>query len=302
MFSLLKLVQDMNNHMIAYEPKGKVSPLTPRASSSSTPPFRNPNEINFQPKAIMLRSWCNSCKEHHKETTCEVKKSVRDKIFGKRSKTTIIVLDFAEPEVLTIINTRNKSYTPKDKYEPPHNYYSPSSSPPTAIVQVPKVPDIQGTTSPLPSSKYNILNPFANIKAYATLLDMVVIPEQQRHLKQFMEGKYFILSNLYEEVNEEDSSVNKVGVHNFRYPIKNPPFYISVKIMDNIAHCCLIDGGSGPSVMSKIIMEEIGLSFTNENVRSMISYNSLQQTTIGEIKDVTLVLCTHPKIRTTFSI
>jgi hypothetical protein len=65
--------------------------------------------------------------------------------------------------------------------------------------------------------------------------------------------------------------------------------------MDNIAHCCLIDGGSGPSVMSKIIMEELGLSCINKNARSMLSYNILQKTTIGEIKDVTLVLCTHPK-------
>ena len=72
--------------------------------------------------------------------------------------------------------------------------------------------------------------------------------------------------------------------------------------MDKIAHCCLIDGGSGPSVMSKIIMEELGFSYTNENARSMLSYNNLQQTTIGEIKDVTLVLCVHPEIRTTLNI
>jgi hypothetical protein len=103
-------------------------------------------------------------------------------------------------------------------------------------------------------------------------------------------------------VDEEDSSVNKVGVHNFRYLVKNPPFYISVKIMDKIDHCCLIDGGSGPSVMSNIIMEKISLSYTNENARSMLSYNSLQQMTIGEIKDVTLILCAHPEIRTTLSI
>jgi hypothetical protein len=80
-------------------------------------------------------------------------------------------------------------------------------------------------------------------------------------------------------VNEEDSSINKVGVHNFIYPIKNPPFYISVNIMDKIAHFFLIDGVSGPSVMSKIIMEELGLSCKNENSRSMLSYNSLQQIT-----------------------
>ena len=78
-----------------------------------------------------------------------------------------------------------------------------------------------------------------------------------------MEGKDFIVANISEEVDEEDSSVNKVGVHKFRYLVKNPRFYISVQIMDKIAHCCLIDGGSGPSVMSKTIMEEIGLYFTN---------------------------------------
>jgi hypothetical protein len=68
--------------------------------------------------------------------------------------------------------------------------------------------------------------------------------------------------------------------------------------MDIISHFFLIDGGSDPSVMSKIIMEELGLSCTNEN-SSMLSYNNQQQTMIGEIKDVTLVLCVHPEIITT---
>jgi hypothetical protein len=109
MSTLLQLVQDMNNRMIAYERKGNVSPLTPGPSSSSAPPFRYPIENNFQPKAIMPRGWCKFCEEHHEETTCEVKKSVRDKIFGKRPETTIVVLDFVEPEDVMIINTRNKS-------------------------------------------------------------------------------------------------------------------------------------------------------------------------------------------------
>jgi hypothetical protein len=155
-----------------------------------------------------------------------------------------------------IINTRNKSYAPKGKYDPPCNSPSPRSSSLDATVQVPEVSESQGITSPLPSSKYSILNQLANIKADATVLDMVVVPEQQRHLKQFMEEKSFVVANLSEEVNEEDSSINKLGVHNFRYPVKNPPFYIFVKIMDKIAHCFLIDGVSSPSVMSKIIMEE----------------------------------------------
>ena len=53
---------------------------------------------------------------------------------------------------------------------------------------------------------------------------MVTIPEQQMNLKQFMEGKASVVANLSEEVDEEDSYVNKVGVHNFRYPVKKPLF------------------------------------------------------------------------------
>jgi hypothetical protein len=201
-----------------------------------------------------------------------------------------------------VINTRNKAYAPKGKFDSPPSSSSLGSSSPAATVQVPKVIDSQGTNSPLPSSRYNILNQLANIKADATLLHMVVVPEQHMHLKQFMEGKSSIVDNLSEEVNENNSFVNKVGVHKFRYPIKNTPFYISVKIMDNISHCFLIDGGLGPSLMSKIIMEELGLSCTNENARSMLSHNSIQKKTIGEIKYVTLVLCAHPEIRTTLNI
>jgi hypothetical protein len=124
----------------------------------------------------------------------------------------------------------------------------------------------------------------ANIKADDTLLDRVSVPEQQKHLKNFMEGKDSIISNLSKEVDEEDSIINKVGVHNFRHPVKNTPLFTSINIMDKIAHCCLIDGGSGPSVMSNIIMEELGVYCTNENARSMLSYNSSQQSTIGEIR------------------
>jgi hypothetical protein len=201
-----------------------------------------------------------------------------------------------------VINTRNKAYAPKGKFDPPRNSSSSSSSSTLATLQVPKVLESQGITPPLPSSIYNILNQLANIKSYATLLYMVVVHEQQMHLKQYMEGKASIVANLSKEVNEENSSVNKVGVHNFRYPVKNPPFYISIKIMDNIVHYCLIDGGSGPSVISKIIMEELGLSCTNESTKIMLSYNSMKQKTIGEIKDVTLVLCAHPEIRKTLNI
>jgi hypothetical protein len=154
MSTLLQLVQDMNNRMIAFERKGTVSPLTPGASSSSTPPFRNLVENNFQPKAILPQSWCNFCEEHHEETTCEVKKSARDKIFGKIPEATIVVLDFAEPKDVMVINTRNKAYTPKGKFDPPRSSSSPSSSSTTATLQVPKFLRVKESLplSPLPNT------------------------------------------------------------------------------------------------------------------------------------------------------
>jgi hypothetical protein len=83
------------------------------------------------------QSWCNFCEEHHEEDTCEIRKSARDKIFGKRPETTIDVIDFEELEDVMIINNRNKSYAPKGKYYPPRNSSSPRSSSPTATVRVP---------------------------------------------------------------------------------------------------------------------------------------------------------------------
>jgi hypothetical protein len=170
------------------------------------------------------RSWCNVCEEHHEETTCEVKKSVRDNIFGKIPEDTIVVLDFAKPKDIMVINTRSKAYSPKGKFDLPHSSSSPGSSSTIATSQVPKIPESQRITPPPPSYKYNILNQLDNIKADATLLDMVSVPKQHMHLKQFMEGKAFVVANLSEEVDEEDYFVNKVGVHKFRYPVKKNPF------------------------------------------------------------------------------
>jgi hypothetical protein len=69
----------------------------------------------------------------------------------------------------------------------------------TSIVQDTKTPGSQRVPSPLPSSKYNILNQLSNIKADTNILDMVFVPEQQNHLKNFMEGKASTIANLSKE-------------------------------------------------------------------------------------------------------
>jgi len=84
---------------------------------------------------------------------------------------------------------------------------------------------------------------------------MVTISEKQRHPKDFMEGKTSTITSLSKEPSEEEMYINKLVVYNPKSYVKNPIFYIFVKIMDKIAHFSLIDGGSSPNVMSKIIME-----------------------------------------------
>jgi ribonuclease HI len=298
MSTVLQLMQDINNRMISFERKG----ITPTATveTSTQAATRNFANNNFQPKSILPRAWCNFCEEHHEESTCEIKKNVRDRIFGKKPDTTIVVLDWAPQDDVMVVNTINKSYANKGKVDSSKTTFSPSTSTQNTGSQAAHPSTSHQVTTP--SSKYNILNQLANIKVDATLLDMVTVPEQQQHLRDFMEGKTSNIANLTEDYDEEESHVNRIGVNNFRRSVNYPPFYISVNILDKIAHCCLIDGGSGPSVMSKIIMEELGLSCTNENVRSMLSYNNQQQSMIGEIKYVTLVLCAHPEIRTTLNI
>jgi hypothetical protein len=113
--------------MTYFEWKVTFNPLTPRASSSFSLPFRSLVKNNFQLKVILPQIWCNFCMEHHEETTCDIRKSASDKIFSKQPEATITVIDFAEPKYVMVINTKNKSYAPKGKFDPPYSSSNPSS-------------------------------------------------------------------------------------------------------------------------------------------------------------------------------
>ena len=81
-----------------------------------------------------------------------------------------------------------------------------------------------------------------------------------------------------------------------------PPFYIGLYIHDMIIHNIMFDFGASHNLMPIDIMEELGLSCTNENSKNMLAYNNQQQSTIGEIKDTTLVICAHLEIHITWNI
>jgi hypothetical protein len=54
----------------------------PIPESSAQASLQNQSQ-SFQPKTILSRAWCNFCEENHEESTCELRKNARERIFGK---------------------------------------------------------------------------------------------------------------------------------------------------------------------------------------------------------------------------
>jgi hypothetical protein len=101
--------------MMSYERKYVASSSSPIESSSQAILRYQPSNSSFhnQLKAILSRDWCNLCDDNNEESTYEVKKRSCERNFGKKTETTIAVLDWDHEEDEMLINTRNKSYTNK---------------------------------------------------------------------------------------------------------------------------------------------------------------------------------------------
>jgi len=184
--------------------------------------------------------------------------------FGKGLDSTVATLYWAPKYDIMMVDTINKSYKNTNKGGLQKTIFSPSSSyhqtdsqnvskPGSQTAKVIEQPKVNPNPYFSSFPKYNILKQMDNVKEDASLLDVVIVLEQKKH------PKTFTISSLIENEYEEELHVNKLVVHKPRNPVKNPPFYVSMKIMDKLAHYCVIDGGSGPNAMSRIIMEELGL-------------------------------------------
>jgi hypothetical protein len=75
--------------MISFERKG----FTYTSIETSTQDSLRNQPQSFQPKETPSRSWCNFCEENHDENTCEVRRNMREHIFGKISNTKIVSLE-----------------------------------------------------------------------------------------------------------------------------------------------------------------------------------------------------------------
>lgn len=247
-------------------------------------------------------------------------KSTRERVFGKRPDLSINALDWMEDEDVLAITTRSQNQINSDfnrnvsRNQPINNFARNTSNFRNNFNNQ------QFTFADL-ISKYNIVEDLAKVKVDSTLIDLARVPEQHKNLENCLASS-LVNKSVNKPVHtatsnnvDKPSAYNLINDENFLddryetltsvqnpYSPKNPPFYVSMKIMDKISHCCLIDGGSRPNMILKKIMEELGLSCTNDNPRNMLAFNKQRQSTIGEIKDVTLVMFSHPKIRTACSL
>jgi hypothetical protein len=146
MESVLELVQYMRNKMISF----KIKWVTSTSQETSTHDTLRKQTHFFHPKEILSRTWCNFCEENHDEDTCEIKRNAREHIFGKRSYTTIVSLDWDREEDVMMVDTRNKSYQNKGKGGPPKTIFTPITSSHQTNTQITK-----GTRSPEVSTSYS---------------------------------------------------------------------------------------------------------------------------------------------------
>jgi hypothetical protein len=75
---------------------------------------------------------------------------------------------------------------------------------------------------------------------------------------------------------QDENPTITVGPHIEDGSDASPPFYISLDVHENILHDCLMDSGASHNVMTKVVMEELGMDITNpyQELYSFDSKNS----------------------------
>ena len=69
----------------------------------------------------------------------------------------------------------------------------------------------------------------------------------------------------------------------------SPPFYITLIVHDKMIHKCLLDSGALHNLMSKAVMEALGLSITKP-YQDLYAFDSMAIKCLGVIKDMVVSL------------
>ena len=70
-------------------------------------------------------------------------------------------------------------------------------------------------------------------------------------------------------------------------------FYVSLSIYDKLLHNCMLDSRASHNLMSKVIMDQLGLLITRP-YHDLYSFDSRKVKCLGMIKDLIVVLAKLP--------
>jgi len=105
MSAFLQLMQDINNRMISFEQR-----VPPLLYFNNSPLLQSPIQQSVnQTHTLMTRPFCNFCEEHHDPKTCEVLKTTKEHVFGKRLDLTINALYWMDDKYVLAVTTRSQS-------------------------------------------------------------------------------------------------------------------------------------------------------------------------------------------------
>lgn len=316
MTAMLQMMQEIHNIMISFEHRLMIDPKT-----NQTPPLRiMARSETPQSSDSYVRHWCNFCDEAHDPTTCDTFLVAKKRAKGKKTMPTIAAIEIEEIsyEVYDTLTRSQIQFWPTPLTGPTsisskanfNDKLIPKSTFPETRATLVSQPSNPVATQPVGLCRYtpynNAIN-LENLKENIIFLDVLKAPKQQHNLTNSLTTSKIPQSSFRPRASQSADMVNFEDLYSekevnaeipSRLEPKYPPFYVLMKIMGKIAHSCLIDGRSSLSIMSKVIMEQLGLTYTSE-ARNMLTFNKKIQPAIDQIKDLTLTLCSYPEVKTT---
>jgi ribonuclease HI len=158
-------------------------------------------------------------------------------------------------------------------------------------------------TTPLPITDLSIdLGSWiSNAKILVPVLDLLKIPSQKEKLheaigvpngKEVVKNQEVVKSQKKEKVHHKDPPV--VLTSRDRTKEENPPFFVSLEINDQWLHNCMYDSGASSNIISKGIMQRLGLMVTRP-YQNICAMDSREVETLGIIIDLPVKRAFYPE-------
>jgi hypothetical protein len=138
-----------------------------------------------------------------------------------------------------------------------------------------------------------------NLKANVSIMDMCRIPQQKDFLLQSLKSikSPMTITDLGEVLAPIDPknkpNVNACSVDKKGKPFV-PPFLLMFEVFNMNLHNCLVDSGASSNVMSLSIYKKLN-AVSLKSDKHVIQLDKTQVKFIGELRDVMIIMATHPK-------